>query len=220
MSRWRYGVLALVFWFVAGPALAGPNAGGTLVVHELGLNASCEINPDPASCSQIDVEASLTPGLCWFNAWKVFAAFPDDAAPRLKGVAMGADFGPAVVIAYAEVPDPGSDFVVMENGWPYASGGTVGISFGTTQTSQFVPCYLFAGYAYYVDRFAVVPHPAHPRGFFDDSEPPVEDYIAGFGWLGFGQPGYAPCPSPEAAPDAGDAPQVEQSWGKIKAGYR
>lgn len=182
-------VLALV----SAPALAGPNADGTLVVHDTGLTYTFDsaVYPsDAPSCENVDNEIALGA----FAVWKVYAAFPDNASPRLKALVMGEQFDAATYVLAGGLPDPVADFEITQNGWPLTSGGGVGISFGTVKTTLMVECYWFGGYNYTGGAWAVAPHPTQTMIFVDDSVPPLEDPITALGSVGFGVAGNTPCP--------------------------
>jgi hypothetical protein len=181
-------VLALV----SAPALAGPNANGTLVVHDTGLvytTDSTEYPSDAPMCENVDNQIDLGA----FGVWKVYAAFPENASPRLKALVMGEQFNATTYVLAGGLPDPVNDFEITQNGWPLTSGGGVGISFGTVKTTLMVECYWLGGYSY-GGSWAVAPHPTQAMVFVDDSVPPLEDPIVGLGSLGFGEAGFTPCP--------------------------
>lgn len=254
MSRAMVPALFLLL-LVAATASAGPNAGGTLVVHDVGLDASCdEALPDPTECSQIDNEVPAgPPALCPYYYWRVYAAFPEGSSPRLKSLCLGAAFDPTVAVLAGGLIDPINDFEITEGGWPTVSGGGAGIGFGAVQTGVLTPCYWFAGYSYDVGQtglWTIVPHPSQPMVFADDAFPANEDPIVGLGSLGFGQPGFTPCPGDAGAcclasgecemlletecveqggefvggsceiVTCGSTPVDETSWGQIKREYR
>lgn len=184
--------------FVAGTASAGPNADGTLIVHDPGIEFTfdivdyCGMNPLD-HCLNADVR--IDGGLPW--AWKVYAAFPDAASPRLKAVTFGIDYN---VSGYLYLSGQGmcGDFEVVTSGWPAPGEGT-GMTFNETQLGNPIEIYWFGGYVYggAVDQFALIPHPTQGANFADDSVPAVQDPIADLGILGFGQDGYLPCPVEE-----------------------
>ncbi len=190
-----------LLWIVlaAAPrAWAGPNAGGTLVVHDPGVEytSGTLAYPTPVTeCTQIDNQLPVgipAGGEGW--VWKVYAAFDPATEPRLKGVRFGATFTPEVVILAGGVPDP-SVYEVSINGWPSVSGGGAELSFLETQTSPVVECYWLGGYcASETGTWTTAPHPVVPAVFLDDSSVPAEDPILAFGSVGFGQPGFTICP--------------------------
>lgn len=184
----------------AGPALAGPNGGGTLIVHDTGQTFSRWDDmvwpAPPASCEAVDNQAMV--GMDMYNRapfWQVCAAFPAGSSPRLKALAFGEHLTLGMFILGAEVPNPAEDFEIPQDGWPSADGGGIAISFLQVKTDLICEVYRFWGYAYYEgDIFATRTHPTNQSIFVDDSTPPREDPIAGFSSLGFGVPGVTVCP--------------------------
>lgn len=196
MNRLLLGLFGLIALFLVGPAAAGPNAGGVLVVHDCGYDLSCEMgNIVPTSCATVDNQLPASAGPC-ARFWKVYAAFPECSSPRLKGLAMGAVFANNVYVIGSSLPDP-LDFEVPEGGWPLTSGGGVGINFVTsgTKTTLMSEVYWFYGYSYGVGTWSLAPHPTQPTTFMDDASTPQMDPIAELGSLGFGVPGSTPCPA-------------------------
>lgn len=188
-------VLALA----SAPAFAGPNAGGTLVVHDTGLVYtvdSASYPSDAPTCADHDVNIPLDFTLAGW-VWKVYAAFPLENSPRVKALALSEAFDASVIVLAGGLPDPVGDFDIPQGGWPLTSGGADGISFGTVKTTSMVEVYWFGGYAYGgTGLFAAAPHPNPDNRFFiDDSVPPVADAIVGYGSVGFGIDGVPGCPA-------------------------
>jgi len=190
-------VLALA----CAPALAGPNAGGTLVVQDTGLAYTVDSTsypstaPDPACEGTIDAQIPVEFTLAGW-VWKIYAAFPATATPRLKALAVGEQFGADVFVLAGGLPDPVADFDIPQGGWPTTSGGGDGISFGVAKTAYMAEIYWFGGYGYDGGVFATAPHPSQPMLFVDDSVPPVEDAIVGLSSIGFGSGiGVVVCPT-------------------------
>jgi len=192
-----------VLGLLSAPAFAGPNANGTLILHDTGLLYTSDITtyPSPApvgDCPEA-FDAELPVGAPaeqegWL--WKAYAVFPPSAAPRLKALAMSETFDANVYVNGGGLIDPALDFEVPNLGWPTADGGEAGISFGTLKTDIINEVYWFGGYAYGAPgTFAVGPH-SNPlnRFFVDDSVPPLEDAIAGYSSIGFGMAGEIVCP--------------------------
>lgn len=200
-------LLAAAALLAAGTAAAGPNAGGTLVVHDTGLvyttDSAAYPNQAPA-CAGVDAQAPL--GLPEGGAgyvWKVYAAFPPDASPRLKALVFGAQFPADIVVVAGGLPDPAADFEITQAGWPLTTGGGVGVSFGVVKTSVMAECYWLGGYAYGAPgAWTLASHPSQGMIFVDDSVPPIEDAITALGSLGFGQAGVVPCPDDNPDPGA------------------
>lgn len=187
-------VLALA----SAPAFAGPNAGGTLVVHDTGLVYTVDSTSYPSTapeCGAVDANIPLEFTMAGW-VWKVYAAFPPAASPRLKALALGEQFDASVIVLAGGLPDPVGDFDIPQGGWPTTSGGADGISFGTTKTDLMVEVYWFGGYAYGgTGLFSATPHPIEGNRFFiDDSTPPQSDPIEGYSSIGFGVDGVPICP--------------------------
>lgn len=204
---------------------AGPNFGGTLIVHQVVLDSSCEaiVGGPLSACSAADNRVD-SPFIC--PAWKVYAAFPGNSQPRLKTLRWGVSSSSDSLGLYGFAsPDPTAVDVVPTYGWPY-SGAGVTMTFHATQTSELVELYFFFGYGFPNvippgTIWSTTPHPTQPSVFLDDSAVPVEDPIADYGTLGFGVPGYTPCPEPLPVNSVETSrAAVETSWGRIKADYR
>ena len=185
----------------AGIASAGPNADGTLIVVNPALsynddpNNICGQGTPPISCADANTELDGSSAQA-VKIWKVYAAFPGTPTPRLKAVTFGIEYGAGVhIVNKGGCLTAGDEF--HYGSWP-ASGTGTSIVFNTTHTEALVECYWFAGYADGVDQFSVInyPDPNSPGSqFADDSgPPPTFDNVMGFGSLGFGLAGNAPCP--------------------------
>jgi hypothetical protein len=187
-------VLALV----SAPAMAGPNANGTLLAHDTGLAYTVDSTSypsDPPVCGENGGTVDAQIDLDFIGVWKIYAAFPDGSSPRLKALPMGATFSAQVFVVAGGLPDPVNDFEVPQGGWPTVSGGGTGVSFGVVKTALMNECYWFGGYGYGAPGvFQIAPHPVQPMLFIDDSVPPQEDPIVALGSLGFGQEGNIACP--------------------------
>ncbi|MEZ4649923.1 MAG: hypothetical protein R3E97_14260 [Candidatus Eisenbacteria bacterium] len=192
------GVMCL--GLAANVASAGPNAGGTLIVHgdpsvvyTVDIDNYCGFAPLAGGC-----ESALTnyPADETF-VWWVKAAFPEGAAPRLAGVVFGVNYDEAAITVLGF--GPCGDFELADGSWPAPGSGTA-ITFQNAQTSQLVDLYWFAGYNYsYYGAdvsFDLIANPSQGAKFADDSVPSILDDIAGLGMLGFGNnPGSLPCPA-------------------------
>jgi len=245
---------------LAGVALAGPNADGTIFAHDANLaytvdNARyCGLGTAPPSCEGADTEMDNDQSQPM--VWKVYAAFATGASPRLKGMTWGIHYDLSIHISACANccgdPNHGA-FEIPGPGWPASDTGT-SMVFQNTQTSQLVECYWFAGYGYDAVPaiFQLRDHPDPGLGgmFGDDSVPSELDPIAGYGSLGFNEPGIPICPiSSEAGaccvgstctistefdcpgtwmgpntvcdPNPCDGVPVQEStWGRIKNDYR
>ena len=204
-------------------ALAGPNAGGVLWVHDTGINVSSDPvgtwPPAPANCAGVDNNAPVILDLTLppvSRYWKVYAAFPTGSSPRLKTTGWRTQFDNATGSAYSYVnmtasackaPDedgPGTDFWIGDLGFPTESGGQIGQSFPTGPRLGLVTTlFIFGGYgynaggAYAPPTWATVQHSAPGnRVFGDDAIPTNEDPITGYSSMGFGAAGTTVCPVP------------------------
>ena len=137
----------LLLLLAASPAAwGGPNAGGTIFVHNAGLAypgghgfSACGLGTPPASCSAANVNLSGSDA-DHPRVWKVYAAFLDGSSPRLKGVSFGIQYDSNISITdhgnccgdqnngAAEVPGAG---------WPGSGTGT-SLVFQSPQTSTLV----------------------------------------------------------------------------------
>jgi len=199
---------------VSLPALAGSNAGGTLVLHALDLayttdgSVYCNQAP-PRECEAINPTSSGAP----LQVYTVLAVFSAGNKPRLRGVEFGVSYSGVLIDDWgscAEVEDPMS-------GWPASGTGTV-VVWSQAQTERIVPIYWFAGYlASLTDApsLELTPHPQNGGHFGDDHVPTHLDGIAGYGTMGFGQAGTAPCPAARVftvRPDGtGDVPTIQDA---------
>ena len=185
------------------PTLAGPHAGGTLILHSPEIitcfdgsgrgQTLCQV---VAGAPLLDCESALTnrPGLgqSWYLA--VYAAFPPTSSPRLFGVTFGISYDETDVVLVAW--EGCGDFELPNNAWP-ASGEGTAVTWNTPQTDTLVQVYAFGAYEYYgLDvSLDLIPHPTQGSFFADDTIPSILDPVADFGRLGFnGNPGYLPCP--------------------------
>ena len=213
-------VLGALTCLAASAAVAGPNAGGVLWVHQGGYMNRSGLPQDikPADCTSVVNQAPLsspgsTPSVEQQTAWRVYAAFPPGSSPRLKAVAWRTQFDDPISSPYSSVyvlggliPDEdgaGTDFYITDLGFPTASGGQIGQSFPTgPRTALVTTLFTFWGFGYNYDE-AVHPNPtwatvehAAPgnRNFVDDAFPANEDPIMGYSTLGFGHAGTTVCP--------------------------
>jgi hypothetical protein len=199
--------------------MAGPNVGGVLWVHDLGIiHSDGDYSyPKPNNCAEVDnnvVVYTALPSNPWTEIWKVYAAFPAGSSPRLKTAGWGTEFTEAASSPYSWVsitaaacgaPDEdgaGTDFYIGELGFPTASGGQIRQSFPTGPRTYLVTTlFIFGGYGYNAGGaqappiWAALQHgdPAW-RVFGDDSVPTNYDPIMGYSSLGFGAPGTTVCP--------------------------
>lgn len=214
--------LLLALFGTAPGVMAGPNDGGVIWVHNTGIMFSSDlplppVSAKPSACTGVDTQQ---PADNVDRIWKVYAAFPAGSSPRLKTAGWGIEFPDANSSPYAYVtmnaagcgsPDedgPGTDFWIGDRGFPTASGGQVGQSFLRARLASVVTLFYFAGAGYIYPGtglfpiWSAVPHGAPGNRIFgDDAFPSNVDPIMGYGSLGFGIPGTAPCPvsDPSAA---------------------
>jgi hypothetical protein len=217
----RFRALASVPWLVAcfllvpSLALAGPNAGGTLILH---ANPSIVFTSDTQnycgmaaldSCSAAVTSVEWDPGK--HVVFHAIAAFPPGSQPRLKGLSFGIDHDPTKFVMAAR--GTCADFEIPDGLWPAPGTGTAQSWTTGTQTGLLTEVYWFVGYAYSEQEgedstsVALIPHPLHYGVFVDDAFPAEVDTIAGYGRLGFGMAGYLPC-TPRIAPggEVGEPP--------------
>jgi hypothetical protein len=191
----------LLLCLLVRPALAGPNGGGVLLIHDAGLAYSagsdgCAQGTTPASCDECDVTLEgSAPNAA--QVWKVYAAFPPTAEPRLKALTFGIDYvesdggTPGLVILAAEAcagqsGRPAAEYVA--HGWPGPQGGT-SLVFSVPLATRMTEVCWFAGYRSGDEpqEFALGPHPdpALDGNFADDSVPARLDRILAYGnpWL-------------------------------------
>ncbi|MBK8231682.1 MAG: hypothetical protein IPK72_14105 [Candidatus Eisenbacteria bacterium] len=203
--RWIGSTLvAAAALFCGQVATAGVNAGGTLVVHVPPTAQSSLCTEDVnyvcahpteclplASCAEADARHD-GPSYILFG---VFAAFATEATPRLAGLSFGIEYpADGVLLIYGEGC---ADFELTTGSWPESGEGTA-LTWNTPRTDSLTPVYWFLGYNYYSPQptsFRVTPHPTQGGYFADDSVPSVLDEVAGFGELGFDQPGVVICPT-------------------------
>ncbi len=195
--------VGLLLW-LAGPALAGPNEGGTLILH---ANPSLTFTSDITNyCGMagLDSCSHAVTSVAWESEKKIvfhaIAAFPPGSQPRLKGLSFGISYDPAKFILAAR--GSCADFELPDGAWPDSGSGTAQTWTTETQTGLLTECYWLCGYAYAEDEESpdsatveLIPHPLHGGTFVDSSFPAQVDTIAAFGRLGFGAAGGVPCPT-------------------------
>jgi hypothetical protein len=197
-----------------GLALAGPNEGGTLILHANPSLAFTIDIQDYCGLAALDSCSAAVTSVPWDLekrvVFHVLAAFPPGSQPRLRGLAFGIDFDSTKFILAGHKTC--ADFEIPNGGWPGPGSGT-GQSWTTaTQTGLLTECYWFVGYNYSATyaadstTFSLIPHPLQGGVFVDDAEPAAVDTIAGYGRLGFGMAGTVPCPN-----GVGDVVWIESS---------
>lgn len=186
---------ALALACIGGSALAGVNAGGTIIVHDANIVYTdtmldyCAQGTIPANCESADTQINS-----WAHdvVWTIYAAFPGNSSPRMKELSFGIEYL-GMVVVHDSGPCAGTD--IPDAGWPATGTGTH-LIWDSARTDRLVPVYWFAGYEYYGDPglFRLTPHPSLGGQFTDDSAQPEVDEIAGYGSLGFNWDGTLPCP--------------------------
>lgn len=178
---------------LATTTLAGPNAGGSLLVHTKHLVVTSDVDNycpffDAQSCDQI---VSRVDGTSVEIFW-VVAAFPQASAPRVAAVSFGWVYPAGLTFLGG-----GScgDFELATAGWPNSGEGTA-ITWNAVKTANVFQVYWGAAYDYYGTGASIclTPHPSQGAVFADDAVPANLDPIAALGCLGFNQDGIAPCP--------------------------
>ena len=141
--------LCLVVTFVLlvpASTFAGPNAGGTLLLH---ANPSIIYSDGTDYCGQSGLTACdsavvtlpADPGVP-----KVFwatAAFPDSSSPRMSVITFGVDYD-STKFAIVEHHQCGDTELPMTT-WPSPGSGTA-VAWNTAQTDQLRDVYWFRGY--------------------------------------------------------------------------
>jgi hypothetical protein len=190
-------------------AMAGPNAGGTLIIA---LSEGTVYSGDdaPYCWNTVDVcqNAVVRVDTQAIVVMNVIAAFDPAASPRLAGVTFGIAYGDDVFLVNL---GPCGDFELPDGAWP-ASGSGNGVTWGAAQTGFLTDVYWFAAYDYYgvPDSFCLIANPAQGADFADDDIPanldgilpleendpnnPYDDLLSCFG---FYQDGGLICPSPD-----------------------
>jgi hypothetical protein len=189
-------LLALALLCVGTIAMAGPNAGGTLIVA-LSEGTVYSGDDTPYCWNTVSVcEGAVTrvddTGVVVLN---IIAAFAPAASPRVAGITFGIDYGSNVFLVDL---GPCGDFELPDGTWPAAGSGNA-VTWGAAQTTQLIDIYWFAAYDYYgvPDSFCLIPNPTQGLDFADDDIPANLDPIAGVGCFGFFQDGVLPCPTPD-----------------------
>ena len=179
--------------FAALSALAGPNAGGVLIVAVDTGFIYCE---QESYCGSVEIQfceeavvETTGPETVLLN---VIAAFPSLASPRVSAASFGWEYDNNDVVIVAS--GPCGDFELATANWP-ASGEGTAIAWNSTQTTTLVYVYWLAAYNYYGNPqlLALTGHPTQGAFFADDDVPSNLDPIVGLGAFGFDTEGVLPC---------------------------
>lgn len=187
-------LLAAAALSCAGAAIAGPNAGGTLLLHE---NTALVASSDPTSyCGSSGLQdcglaVTRKDGTELANLF-VLAAFPGGSSPRLSGVVFGIAYPADLTINYGTAC---GNFELATANWP-ASGEGTAITWNSAQLGLLTEVYNFVGYTYYAVPavLQLTPHPTQGAMFADDAVPSNLDDITCLGAFGFNADGLRCCP--------------------------
>lgn len=208
----RLSLILLALCWAASGAFAGPNAGGTVILH---WNSTIDFTMDPETfsggltdCSSANVE--MPPATTFpvppdseRRIWFAYAAFPPGSTPRLKGVAFGITYNAfaspdGVRIDWSLAPQGSVEIRTTSPSWPAPNSGT-SLVFNPIMTGLVNQIYTFAGFGSFGQVMGLRTHPINPSQFSDDSIPAVLDDIAAYGSIGFGVPGALACPPTSGA---------------------
>lgn len=186
---------------VAGAAVAGPNAGGTLIIAEsVGTVYTTEVADYCGSSTTTSCDAAVNryDGDGPVIVLNIIAAFAPSASPRLSGITFGIDYDNALY-APSDLGTCG-DFELPDGAWPGAGSGNA-VTWGSAQTNTLNEVYWTAHYAYASygpGTISLIPNPVQGGNFADDDTPSNVDPISAFGSFGFQVDGITPCPADEA----------------------
>ncbi|MCC7141841.1 MAG: hypothetical protein IT349_07025, partial [Candidatus Eisenbacteria bacterium] len=189
-------VLLCLALALASSAVAGPNAGGVVVLHRnpavvysVGLGFCGQAALD--SCSNAVKRADTNETI----VLHALAAFPFESSPRMAGLCFGVEYDD-LLVGIAEGIGCG-DFQLSTSGWPGSYEGTC-ITWFQAHTGHLKEVCWFSAYSLSGGpaEISLGPHPTGGGNFADDAVPAHIDPIAGYGSFGFYQDGFAPCPPP------------------------
>jgi subtilisin family serine protease len=203
--------------------MAGPNEGGTLILHaNPGLVFTSDIQ-NYCGMSALDSCSAAVTSVAWDPGKKIvfhaIAAFPPGSSPRLKALSFGIDFDSTKFVLSAR--GTCGEFEIPGNGWPGSGTGTSQSWTTGAQTGLLTEAYWFAGYTYSEQEedstsVSLIPHPLQHGVFVDDAFPSEVDTIAGYGRMGFGRLGGLPCPgSSDDDAEDGQNPPADPPSGEI-----
>lgn len=185
---------ALVLTYPAD-ALAGPHAGGTVLLHAAPsvqyTSGGHYCDPEPISC--YEAITFVEPDANQATVCYALAAFPEGSEPSLRATAFGISYDSGLEIVES---DHCADVALTTDGWP-STGSGIAITWTTPQTGRLVPMAWFACYASSDSvsaQLSLTQHPIQESVFVDNSVVPVADPISDFGSIGFGALGHLACP--------------------------
>lgn len=189
--------LVLALLILSSRAIAGPNAGGVIMLHaNESLVASTGLGycgqSGLESCEAADVRVDGVGSVVFY----VIAAFPPEASPRLAGLTLGIEYDATRVLV--ETWGVCGDFELHLEDWPASGSGTAITWFNNNvQTKHVVEVLWFQAYSYSEDPslFSIINHPTGGSLFADDDVPSVLDVPIDFGSIGFNTDGHRPCPT-------------------------
>lgn len=198
---------------IAKIAHAGPNQHGVIFLHR--NEAIVTTNDEARYCGQSDLtECASAVTRCDGDAQVVLhalAAFPQETDPQVAGLLFGIQYDEEL-LAVSTSGNCGDDGYPVE-GWPHSGSGAI-IMFDTVREERLFEFYWITVYALTYDASSFGLGEVTTQGAYFLGPPPIDelDPIEDFGRMGFGMPGYLPCPGP--------VPSAEASWGQIKASFR
>jgi hypothetical protein len=189
------------FGLVIGTVLAGPNGGGSIIVHtndayvwDSATGCTTTLG-QPATCVDAVTRTDKAAGVVvWF-----LAAFVPTATPEVRTVYFGIDHDDLNlrIVSYGSC---GSGLELPDDGWP---SNTTGDSWGfyTPQTSHLFRFYWFVvsevGQSATGEYFCSAVNPTGGYAEFDDNSwPPQADAITRFGCVHWYEEGSNTCPVP------------------------
>ncbi|MCC7143229.1 MAG: hypothetical protein IT349_14110 [Candidatus Eisenbacteria bacterium] len=184
---------AIIHTIAVKPCHAGPNAYGTLILHQNpALQGSCAGAINGLSGIERCTDAVTRvddPTRC--AVVYVLAAFPGWAAPSLTSVSFGFEYDQAE-FTLGNLSST-ADLEFSSDGWPAPGSGT-SVVWTVPLERHLAEIYAFSA-MFYGDGPARVALSAHPTGaaLFGDGNG-LTDPITSLGALGWNEPGFLPCP--------------------------
>jgi hypothetical protein len=182
-----------------GPAMAGHNADGAMVLHtndavtySIGSNY-CANYPLPPACVDLATQSNRIeqPAIIW-----VVGAFPDSASPEVRAYQFGIshNLDPESFVRYGPC---GPGFIeIGDPTWPHESGSGTAVAYSQAVNPQpMFKMYWFAVTGIVGSYLQTSPyHPGSDQAAFWDGS--VVDPCQRFGTLRWGTPGENQCPGP------------------------